>query len=205
MTGPVVGDDGLARCPWGDAPQDYRAYHDTEWGRAVHGDSAIFERLSLEAYQAGLSWLTILRRREAFRAAYADFDIEVVAAFDTSDIERLASDPALIRHRGKVEAVVGNARLLSQWRGEEGEGVLDTLVWSCATPNHVPRSLTDVPAQTAESLRLTQLLRRRGWRFIGPTSAYAAMQAMGVVDDHLEGCHVRGSATRPSGESSGRR
>jgi DNA-3-methyladenine glycosylase I len=111
----------------------------------------------------------------------------------------------LIRHRGKVEAVVGNARLLSQWRAEEGEGVLDTLVWSCATPNHVPRSLTDVPAQTAESLRLTQLLRRRGWRFIGPTSAYAAMQAMGVVDDHLEGCHVRGSATRPSGESSDRR
>ena len=204
MTGPVVGDDGLARCPWGDGPQDYRAYHDTEWGRAVHGDSAIFERLSLEAYQAGLSWLTILRRREAFRAAYADFDIDVVAGFDGSDIERLATDPALIRHRGKVQAVVGNARLLSQWRAEEGDGVLDSLVWSCAPATQVPRSLSEVPVQTAESVRLARLLRRRGWRFIGPTSAYAAMQAMGVVDDHLEGCHVRGSATRPSEESSDR-
>ena len=196
MSGPVVGDDGLPRCPWGDAPADYRAYHDDEWGRAVRGDSAIFERLSLEAYQAGLSWLTILRRREAFREAFADFDIAVVAGYDDADIERLATDPRLIRHRGKVEAVVSNARLLVQWQAEEGPGVLDALVWSCTSSREPPRTLADVPVQTEESRRLAQGLRARGWRFIGPTSAYAALQAMGVVNDHLEGCHARGSATR---------
>ena len=196
MSGPVVGDDGLPRCPWGDAPADYRAYHDDEWGRAVRGDSAIFERLSLEAYQAGLSWLTILRRREAFREAFADFDIAVVAGYDDADIERLATDPRLIRHRGKVEAVVSNARLLAQWQAEEGPGVLDALVWSCASSREPPRTLADVPVQTEESRRLAQGLRARGWRFIGPTSAYAALQAMGVVNDHVEGCHARGSATR---------
>lgn len=196
MSGPVVGDDGLPRCPWGDAPADYRAYHDDEWGRAVHGDSAIFERLSLEAYQAGLSWLTILRRREAFREGFADFNIAVVAGYDDADIERLATDPRLIRHRGKVEAVVSNARLLVQWQAAEGQGVLDALVWSCASSRTPPRTLADVPVQTEESRRLAQRLRARGWRFIGPTSAYAALQAMGVVNDHLEGCHARGSATR---------
>lgn len=196
MSGPVVGDDGLPRCPWGDAPADYRAYHDDEWGRAVRGDSAIFERLSLEAYQAGLSWLTILRRREPFREAFADFDIAVVAGYDDADIERLATDPRLIRHRGKVEAVVSNARLLAQWQAEEGPGVLDALVWSCASSREPPRTLADVPVQTEESRRLVERLRARGWRFIGPTSAYAALQAMGVVNDHLEGCHARGSATR---------
>lgn len=196
MTGPVVGDDGLARCPWGDAPADYRAYHDDEWGRPVHGDSAIFERLSLEGYQAGLSWITILRRREAFRAAFADFDIAVVAGYDDADIERLAADARLIRHRGKAESVVSNARLLMQWQAEEGDGVLDALIWSCAASSKPPRALADVPAQTEQSRRLTQRLRARGWRFIGPTSAYAALQAMGVVNDHLEGCHARGGATR---------
>lgn len=196
MSGPVVGDDGLPRCPWGDAPADYRAYHDDEWGRAVRGDSAIFERLSLEAYQAGLSWLTILRRREAFREGFANFDVAVVAGYDDADIERLATDPRLIRHRGKVEAVVSNARLLAQWQAEQGPGVLDALVWSCASSREPPRTLADVPVQTEESHRLAQRLRARGWRFIGPTSAYAALQAMGVVNDHLEGCHARGSATR---------
>lgn len=196
MTGPVVGDDGLPRCPWGDAPADYRAYHDDEWGRAVHGDSAIFERLSLEAYQAGLSWLTILRRREAFREAFAGFDIAEIVSYDESDIERLATDAQLIRHRGKVEAVVSNARLLAQWQAEEGNGVLDALVWSCASRTAPPRNLEDVPVQTVESRDLAQRLRARGWRFIGPTSAYAALQAMGVVNDHLEGCHARGTATR---------
>lgn len=196
MSGPVVGDDGLPRCPWGDAPADYRAYHDDEWGRPVRGDSAIFERLSLEAYQAGLSWLTILRRRDAFREAYADFDIAVVAGYDDADIERLATDARLIRHRGKVEAVVSNARLLKEWQAAEGESVLDALVWSCASARESPRTLADVPVETEESRQLARRLRARGWRFIGPTSAYAALQAMGVVNDHLEGCHVRGSATR---------
>ena len=196
MSGPVVGDAGLPRGPWGDAPADYRAYHDDEWGRPVRGDSAIFERLSLEAYQAGLSWLPTLRRREAFREGFADFDIAVVAGYGDADIERLATDPRLIRHRGKVEAVVGNARLLAQWQAEEGPGVLDALVWSCASSREPPRTLADVPAQTEESRRLAQRLRARGWRFIGPTSAYAALQAMGVVNDHLEGCHARGIANR---------
>lgn len=196
MSGPVVGDDGLPRCPWGDAPDDYRAYHDDEWGRAVHGDSAIFERLSLEAYQAGLSWLTILRRREAFREAFAGFDVTEIASYDESDIERLATDARLIRHRGKVEAVVSNARLVAQWQAEAGEGVLDALVWSCAARTAAPRTLEDVPVQTVESRDLAQRLRSRGWRFIGPTSAYAALQAMGVVNDHLEGCHARGTVTR---------
>lgn len=203
MTGPVVGDDGLARCPWGDAPADYRDYHDTEWGRPVHGDAAIFERLSLEAYQAGLSWLTILRRRDAFREAFGGFDIDTVAAFDDADIARLSSDARLIRHRGKVEAVVGNARSLQRWREDEGYGVLDALVWSCAPASApeailqaIPQAMSDVPVQTPESARLAASLRARGWRFIGPTSAYAALQAMGVVDDHLAGCHARGDATR---------
>ena len=201
MTGPVVGDDGLPRCPWGNAPEDYRAYHDLEWGRAVRGDSAIFERLSLEGFQAGLSWLTILRRREAFREAFAGFDIDAVADFDDADIARLAADARLIRHRAKVEAVVGNARLLRQWQAEEGDGVLDALVWSCASTGSAPRTLAEVPTQTPESERLSRSLRERGWRFIGPTSAYAALQAMGVVDDHLAGCHARGGATRSSGSA----
>ena len=196
MSGPVVGDDGLPRCPWGDAPADYRAYHDDEWGRPVRGDSAIFERLSLEAYQAGLSWLTILRRRDAFREAFAGFDIAVVAGYDDADIERLATDARLIRHRGKVEAVVSNARLLKEWQAAEGESVLDALVWSCVSARESPRTLADVPVETEESRQLARRLRARGWRFIGPTSAYAALQAMGVVNDPLEGCHVRGSATR---------
>lgn len=196
MTGSVVGDDGLLRCPWGDAPSDYRAYHDDEWGRPVHGDAAIFERLSLEAFQAGLSWLTILRRREAFREAFADFDISTVASFDDSDVDRLAADARLIRHRGKVEAVVGNARVLSAWLADEGAGALDALVWSYADPREAPRTLADVPAETAGSRALAAGLKARGWRFIGPTSAYAALQAMGVVDDHLVDCHARTRPTR---------
>lgn len=205
MNGPVVGDDGLPRCPWGDAPADYRAYHDTEWGRPVHGDAAIFERLSLEAYQAGLSWLTILRRRDAFREAFCGFDIDAVAAFDDADIARLSADARLIRHRGKVEAVVGNARSLQRWREAEGDGVLDALVWSCVSSQSIPHTMSDVPVQTEESTRLVASLRARGWRFIGPTSAYAALQAMGVVDDHLAGCHARVDATRSSAPMPDRR
>lgn len=194
--GTVAGDDGLARCPWGDAPADYRAYHDTEWGRSVRGDCAIFERLCLEAYQAGLSWLTILRRREAFREAFHGFDIDTVANFDDTDVEHLSTDARLIRHRGKVEAVVHNARLLRQWRAAEGEGVLDALVWSYAEVMPIPRAMSDIPVQTGASRALARALRQRGWRFIGPTSAYAALQAMGVVNDHLVDCHVRSQQTR---------
>lgn len=188
---PVLGDDGLWRCPWGDAPPDYRAYHDTEWGRPVRGDRAIFERLSLEAFQAGLSWLTILRRREGLRAAFADFDAGAVARFGVGDVERLLSDERIIRHRGKIEAVIANARVLERWQDDEGDGALDALVWSLATPAQARRTLSDVPIETPQSRALVRELRARGWRFIGPTSAYAALQAMGIVNDHLDVCHAR--------------
>lgn len=190
--GPLLGDDGLARCPWGDAPEDYREYHDTEWGRPVRGDAALFERLSLEGFQAGLSWLTILRRREGFRAAFADFDVQTVASYGDADVERLVQDPGIIRHRGKIESTIGNARILARWQESEGDGVLDRLVWSLPPIDSVPVTMADVPVETAESRTLVRELRARGWRFLGPTSAYAALQAVGVVNDHLEGCHARG-------------
>jgi DNA-3-methyladenine glycosylase I len=188
----AVGDDGLARCPWGDAPDDYRAYHDTEWGRPVRGDAALFERLSLEGFQAGLSWLTILRRREGFRAAFANFDVQTVASYGDADIKRLLDDPRIIRHRGKIEATMSNARILVRWQESEGDGVLDELVWSLRRDTSPPVTMADVPVQTPESLALVRELKARGWRFLGPTSAYAALQAVGVVNDHLEGCHARG-------------
>lgn len=192
---PLLGDDGLSRCPWGDAPDDYRAYHDREWGRPIHGDAAIFERLSLEAFQAGLSWLTILRRRDALREAFAGFDIDIVASYDEAVLDRLVADARLIRHRGKMEAVVSNARTLQRWRDEGGDGVLDDVVWAAA-PTEIdaangPATMSDVPVETPDSREMTRRLRERGWRFIGPISAYAAMQAMGVVNDHLVGCHAR--------------
>lgn len=193
MTGPVHGDDGRPRCPWGDGPPDMRRYHDEEWGRPVRGDQAIFERLSLEGFQSGLSWLTILRKRDGFRSAFADFDIDIVAGYDASDVARLLGDAAIVRHRGKIEAVIANARVLRQWRDEEGDGVLDTRVWSCAavdTP--APATLADLPTSSPQSVALARDLKRRGWRFLGPTTAYAALEAIGVVNDHLHGCFARG-------------
>jgi DNA-3-methyladenine glycosylase I len=191
--GPVLGDDGRLRCPWGAGPDDYRAYHDAEWGREVRGDHAIFERLSLEAFQAGLSWLTILRRRDGFREAFANFDARVVASYDESMIDRLVTDSRIIRHRGKIQAVVSNAQTLCRWQDHDGDGVLEDLLWSSVKPirGSAPTTIADVPTQTSESELITRRLRERGWRFIGPTSAYAAMQAMGVVNDHLVGCHAR--------------
>lgn len=192
--GAVRGDDGLLRCPWGDAPADYRAYHDSEWGRPVRGDAALFERLSLEGFQAGLSWLTILRRREGFRAAFAGFDIHAVAGFGDADIERLVHDPRIIRHRGKIEAVISNARIVVDWQRGEGEGALDAFIWSFVETRPAPRTMADVPTETNASQALVRHLKGRGWRFLGPTSAYAALQAVGVIDDHLAGCHARGSS-----------
>jgi DNA-3-methyladenine glycosylase I len=192
--GAVRGDDGLLRCPWGDDPLDYRAYHDDEWGKPVRGDNAIFERLSLEAFQCGLSWLTVLRRRESLRRAFADFDIDAVAAFTPATVAGILADPLVIRHRGKIEAVVGNARILQKWRASRGEGVLDESVWSYASRGAPPRHLGEVPSATPASADLAHRLRREGWRFIGPTSAYAALQALGVVNDHLVDCHARRSA-----------
>ena len=192
MTGVVVGDDGLARCPWGASTPDYVAYHDTEWGRPVHGDVAIFERLTLEAFQSGLSWITILRKRESFRAAFAGFDLATVAAYGEADRSRLLADAGIVRNRAKVDATIANARAALALRDAEGEGALDRLVWSFAPParRRRLRSTADVPAVTPESSALARELKRRGFVFVGPTTAYAGMQAMGLVDDHLVGCPV---------------
>ncbi|MGW4517789.1 DNA-3-methyladenine glycosylase I [Streptomyces sp. NPDC004393] len=185
----VAGPDGVLRCPWALSTADYVAYHDEEWGRPVHGDDELYERLSLEAFQSGLSWITILRRREGFRAAFADFRIAKVAAFTETDQERLLADTGIIRNRAKIEATLANARLLAEW----APGELDELIWSYAPGSRpAPRTLDDVPAVTAESTALSKALRKRGIRFVGPTTAYALMQACGLVDDHLADCAARG-------------
>lgn len=185
-----VGADGVARCAWaGDDPL-YVAYHDREWGRPVTDERRIFEKLCLEGFQSGLAWITILRKREAFRRAFADFDPERVARFDAADVERLLGDAGIVRHRGKIEATIANARATLALR-EAGESLSD-LVWSFAPPPAPrPRRLADIPAQTPESGALARALRQRGYRFVGPTTAYAAMQSLGLVDDHVEGCGVR--------------
>lgn len=187
MTGTRVGPDGVPRCPWALQAPDYAAYHDTEWGVAVHGEAAIFERLTLEAFQAGLSWLTILRKRPAFREAFSGFDPEAVARYDDRRVAELLVDSRIVRNRRKVEAAVGNAAAVLLLRERGG---LDRLFWSFAPRSHRrPRTVAEVPAATAESAALAAALRRAGLVFVGPTTAYAAMQACGVVDDHLAGCH----------------
>ncbi|WP_432094135.1 DNA-3-methyladenine glycosylase I [Streptomyces sp. bgisy100] len=192
--GAVAGPDGRLRCPWGLSAEDYVAYHDTEWGRPLHGDQALFERLCLEAFQSGLSWLTILRRREGFRSAFRDFSVPAVAAFTAADVERLLTDTGIIRNRAKIEAAVNNARVIAGLAG----GELDALIWSYAPDpagRPVPRTLADVPAVTPESTALAKDLKKRGFRFVGPTTAYALMQACGLVDDHLADCFARGGGT----------
>ncbi len=191
--GAAPGPDGRLRCPWGLATEEYVAYHDGEWGRPVHGDDALYERLCLEAFQSGLSWLTILRRREGFRTAFAGFRIASVAAFTDEDAARLLADPGIIRNRAKIEATLANARTLAGWRA----GELDTLIWSYApdpAARPAPRTVSDVPAITPESVALSKALKKRGIRFVGPTTAYALMQACGLVDDHLARCVARGAA-----------
>ncbi|MEW2584100.1 DNA-3-methyladenine glycosylase I [Streptomyces virginiae] len=189
MSGPLAGPDGLLRCPWGLSTPDYVAYHDSEWGRPVHGDDALYERLCLEAFQSGLSWLTILRRREGFRKAFSDFSIAAVAAFGDADAERLLADEGIIRNRAKIEATLANAKVLAGW--EPGE--LDTLIWSHAPeePGPAPLAVTEVPAVTPESTALAKALKKAGIRFVGPTTAYALMQACGLVNDHLAACALR--------------
>ena len=188
----VVGADGLARCPWGASTPDYLDYHDTEWGRPVHGDVPIFERITLEAFQSGLSWLTILRKREGFRRAFDRFDPVAVAAYGEVDRARLLGDAGIVRNRAKVEATITNARALVDLLDAEGEGALDRLVWGCAPPPRRARlrSFAEMAASTPESTALAAALKRRGFVFVGPTTMYAAMQAMGLVDDHLAGCHA---------------
>ncbi|MGW7199561.1 DNA-3-methyladenine glycosylase I [Streptomyces chryseus] len=177
------------------AAEEYVAYHDDEWGRPVHGDDALYERLCLEAFQSGLSWLTILRRREGFRAAFAGFRIASVAAFTDEDAARLLADPGIIRNRAKIEATLANARTLAGWQA----GELDALIWSYApdpATRPAPQTISDVPATTAESVALSKALKKRGIRFVGPTTAYALMQACGLVDDHLDRCVARGGGSR---------
>ncbi|MFF3907542.1 DNA-3-methyladenine glycosylase I [Streptomyces sp. NPDC001848] len=187
----IAGPDGVLRCPWALSTEDYVAYHDEEWGRPVHGDDALYERLCLEAFQSGLSWITILRRREGFRAAFADFRIAKVAGFTVADQERLLADPGIIRNRAKIEATLANARVLAEW----APGELEELIWSYApdpASRPAPRALADVPAVTDESTALSRALKKRGIRFVGPTTAYALMQACGLVNDHLADCAARG-------------
>lgn len=202
--GVVVGPDGLARCPWGllrpGQGEDYVAYHDTEWGNPVHGEAALFERLCLEAFQSGLSWITILRRREGFHKAFSGFQPEAVAAFTDADRERLLADPGIIRNRAKIDATIAGARATLALR-ESYPGGLSALIWSYAPEadgRPAPRTLDDVPATTPESAALAKDLKQRGFRFIGPTTVYALMQACGLVDDHLAGCHARGGRYRPT-------
>ncbi len=178
------------RCWWAGSAPEYIVYHDDEWGRPVRGDDALFERLSLEAFQSGLSWLTILRKRENFRRAFAGFDIEVVARFGDADCERLMGDAGIVRNRKKIEATLANARAARELRA--GGESLSELIWSFAPGDRpAPRSIEDVPATTPESTALAKELKRRGFVFVGPTTAYAAMQACGLVNDHIAGCRAR--------------
>ena len=185
MTDILVGEDGRARCAWAGADPEYLRYHDEEWGCPLRGDRPLFEKMSLEGFQAGLSWITILRKRPRFREVFAGFELDAVAAFDEADIERLMGDAGIVRNRAKIEAVIGNARLVHAM----SPGELDALIWSFAPQGHVPpATFSEVPATTAESTALSKELRRRGFRFVGPTTMYALMQSAGLVDDHVAGC-----------------
>ena len=186
------GPDGRARCWWSLGTPDYIGYHDSEWGRPLHGESELYQRLVLEAFQSGLSWLTILRKRENFRRAFDSFDIEKVAGYGKGDIDRLLSDEGIVRNRRKIEAAIANARAARELHAA-GES-LDELIWSFAPDpgtRPVPRAREDIPAITPESTALAKELKRRGFAFVGPTTAYATMQAAGLVNDHLAGCAFR--------------
>jgi DNA-3-methyladenine glycosylase I len=184
------GPDGQPRCWWATSAPEYVRYHDTEWGRPVLNDRGLFEKLCLEAFQSGLSWLTILRKRDAFRAAFDGFDIEAVSRYGTRDVKRLLEDAAIVRNRAKIDATVSNARAAVRL-GEEGES-LSELIWSFAPKrSRTPRGRSDLPSTTPESVALAKQLKRRGFRFVGPTTAYALMQACGIVNDHLAECAFR--------------
>jgi DNA-3-methyladenine glycosylase I len=195
--GIVRGDDGIRRCWWGDSAPEYRGYHDREWGFPVADDARLFEKLSLEGFQAGLSWLTILRKRESFRRAFAGFQFERIARFGERDVERLLADSSIVRHRGKIEAVINNARRAIEL--VEREGSLAGYIWRFEPParrSRLVRAGLAELASTPESSALARDLKRRGWRFVGPTTVYAFMQAMGLVNDHLHGCDAQPAVER---------
>ncbi|SFQ19264.1 DNA-3-methyladenine glycosylase I [Amycolatopsis arida] len=199
MTAPAApdalrGDDGLSRCAWGNTAPDYAEYHDAEWGVPLRGEAALFERLSLEAFQSGLSWLVILRKRPAFRRAFVDFRPERIAEFTDADVERLLTDSGIVRNRAKIRATIANARAVAGL-----DQPLDELLWSFAPPaagRARPRTMADVPAVTPESTVMAKALKKRGFVFVGPTTCYALMQATGMVDDHVEGCWRAGVTGR---------
>jgi DNA-3-methyladenine glycosylase I len=185
--GAIPGADGKLRCPWGLSTPEYVAYHDDEWGRSVRGDTAIFERLCLEAFQSGLSWLTILRKRENFRRSFGEFNPEVIAGYGAEDVSRLRSDAGIVRNRAKIDAVIANARAALTIPGG-----LSDLVWKYAgEPGAAPRTTADIPSSTPASKELSKELKRNGFVFVGPVTAYATMQACGLVNDHLADCFRR--------------
>ncbi len=193
-SGVAHGPDGIARCWWQDGQEDYAAYHDEEWGRPVDDDRRLFEKVCLEGFQAGLSWLTILRKRENFRKAFANFEFEQVARFTETDVDRLLTDAGIVRHRGKIESTINNAKRAIELREEFGS--LAAYFWSFEPgPEERPRRITKeallaIP-KTPTSTLISKDLKKRGWSFVGPTTIYAFMQAMGMVNDHLEGCAFR--------------
>ena len=191
-SGIIIGEDGLARCWWADSAPEYRAYHDTEWGFPVAEDVSLFEKLSLEGFQAGLSWLTILRKRDSFRRAFVGFELERIARFGTDDVTRLLTDPGIVRNRAKIEAVINTARRALEL--VDSEGSLAHYIWRFEPEVEragLDRSALAELATSAESKALAKDLKRRDWRFVGPTTVYAFMQSMGLVNDHLKGCHIR--------------
>jgi DNA-3-methyladenine glycosylase I len=184
----VIGSDGLARCAWAGSDTEYQRYHDEEWGFPLHGDQPLFEKMSLEGFQAGLSWITILRRRPGFREAFHGFDIPTVAAMPHDEADALMDDARIIRNRAKIAATIGNARIALELTAGD-PGALDHIMWGFAPePGHRPKNFSEIPAVTAESTAMSKALKKLGFRFVGPTTMYALMQSSGMVDDHVEGC-----------------
>jgi DNA-3-methyladenine glycosylase I len=188
----VIGEDGVPRCWWGAEPEIYRKYHDDEWGRAATDDNRLFEKICLEGFQAGLSWLTILRKRESFRAGFAGFDPATVSGFGEKDVERLLADTGIVRHQGKIRSTINNAARALELIQERGS--LSNYFWSWAGPEEPPPF--EIQAVSEVSTALSKDLKKRGWSFVGPTTVYAFMEAMGLVNDHLDGCHVRDECAR---------
>jgi DNA-3-methyladenine glycosylase I len=198
-TGLIEGADGVTRCAWAGDLEDYRRYHDNEWGRPVTDDRRLFEKICLEGFQSGLSWLTILRKRENFRVAFAGFDFDKVAAFGEEDVERLLRDAGIVRHRGKIESTINNARRAKDLIAEAGS--LAAWFWrfeptAGQRPQKLDRETLATLAKTETSTLISKELKKRGWSFVGPTTVYAFMQAMGLVNDHIEGCHCREAIDR---------